>query len=119
MMTNLQLAQTVVAALTEANPAYLLALANSHRLPDFLAKRIAAFKLQFVREMDGKPKQAELTVMEGLLPMLTHFPMASQRPTLTPPQQAMVEAQMEQYAEASYQMSPVPSPASSSDPISV
>lgn len=117
MNSPYQLAQTVIEALLAADPARLAHLAESGRLVKFLTNQIAAFDLQFARQMQGQPRQAELTVVESLMPMLVEFPTAKQRPTLTPKQNQLVEAALDQYAEeATSQMSY--SPEKSADLIS-
>ena len=100
MMRTRQLALVIVQALAEADPARLAHLVESQAVVKFLSDRVAAFRLQFARMMANQPRQAELTVIEALMPMLEEFPTAKQRPTLTPEQWNQVEAALDQYEEA-------------------
>ena len=100
MMPNYQLAEKVTIAMEEANPAWLVELIETNKLVSFLTTRINEFKLQFVREMEGKPQGEELYVMESLMPMLTTFPHGKDRTPLTPTQRTMLETQLGEYEEA-------------------
>jgi len=100
MMTNHQLAKTVAIAMEETCPAWLAELIKTKKLASFLTTRINEFKLQYVREMEGKSRGEELYVMESLMPMLTTFPEGQSKKPLTPAQKTILREQLFDYAEA-------------------
>jgi hypothetical protein len=100
MMGARQLGKTVTEAMQEACPDRLMHLTLAGQLPTFLDKRIQAFKLQFVREMEGKPyPQAELTVIDSLMPMLIEFQPEKNPRELTTRELNQVEEALDQYEE--------------------
>jgi hypothetical protein len=119
MMPARQLAKMVTDAMEEACPARLVQLAESNQLVEYLTRKIQAFKLQYVRAMDGKPRAADPMVMESLLPMLAEHPTQKNPQPLTPEQSRRVETALDQFEEQNQrQNQQATSPAESSVAIS-
>lgn len=99
MMPQRQLAKMVTDAMEDSCPARLIQLAESNQLVTHLTAKVQRFKLQYLRQMEGKPRAADPLVMESLLPMLTEHQTAKERPFLTPEQSRKVELALDQYEE--------------------
>ena len=99
MMPQRQLAKMVTDAMEETCPARLIQLAESNQLVTHLAAKVQRFKLQYVRQMEGKPRAADPLVMESLLPMLTEHPTQQNPQPLTPEQSRKVELALDQFEE--------------------